>query len=105
MTSDAANDTPVGRLSEKTIVCGSGVVIPEIARTPRVWRDGAPLMPVKYPGYWPPTLTEKNRSTAYLTSAEVTSRLTGGAYRIPGLIATVTVFWSGETCGGAAARS
>jgi hypothetical protein len=39
-------------------------------------------------------LSEKKRSTAYLTSAEVTSRLTGGAYLIPGLIVTVTVFWS-----------
>jgi hypothetical protein len=44
MTSEAANVTPERCLSEKTSVRGSGVAIPEIERTPRRWRDGAPLM-------------------------------------------------------------
>ncbi len=51
------------------------------------------------------TLTEKLRSIAYFTSAEVTSRFTGGPKRTPFLMRTVTVLPSAEIFGIAAARS
>jgi hypothetical protein len=51
------------------------------------------------------TLVAKPRSIAYLTSPEVTSRLTGGLNRTPRRMWTVTVLPSFDTCGIAAARS
>src|SRR3954453_408256 len=76
ITRAAANETPTGDLSLKTIVWSSGVVMPEIGLTPLVGFVGAPAVGWKEPGYWPPTLIEKKRSIAYLTSFDVTSRLT-----------------------------
>src|SRR4051794_9810361 len=105
ITRAATNETAVGVLRWKTIVESSGVSMPEIGLTPVVGFCGAPSMMLKYPGYWPPTLTEKKRSTAYLTSAEVTARLTGGAYLMPDLILTVTVFLSAEIWASPSARS
>jgi hypothetical protein len=55
--------------------------------------------------YWPPTFAEKNRSKAYLTSLDVTSRFTGGLNFTPGLILTVTFLRSSEICALSAARS
>jgi hypothetical protein len=51
------------------------------------------------------TLTVNARSIAYLTSFDVTSRLTGGVYLTPSLIFTVTVLPSSEMSGIPAARS
>ena len=45
------------------------------------------------------------RSNAYLTSLEVTSRLTGGEKRTPGRSFTVIVLLSWEICGSSSARS
>jgi len=45
------------------------------------------------------------RSIAYLTSLDVTSRLTGGLNFTPGLIFTVSVFPSFAISGGPSARS
>src|SRR4051794_41878994 len=70
--------------------------MPEIGLTPVVGFDGAPTMELKYDGYWPPTLIEKNRSNAYLTSLEVTSRFTGGLNFTPFLMWTVIVL---RSCG------
>jgi len=50
-------------------------------------------------------LAEKNRSKAYLTSFDVTARLTGGLNLTFGLILTVIVLRSLEISGLAAARS
>jgi len=47
----------------------------------------------------------KARSNAYLTSAAVTSRLTGGEKRTPDRSFTVIVLLSGEISGAASARS
>ena len=47
----------------------------------------------------------KARSMAYLMSAVVTSRLTGGANLMPCLILTVIVLLSAEICGSPSARS
>src|SRR3954470_13495596 len=105
ITRAATNETAVGSLRWKTIVWSSGVSMPEIGLTPVVGLAGAPLMTANEPGYWPPTLTEKKRSIAYLTSLEVTARLTGGAYLTPWRILTVTVFLSSETWASSAARS
>ena len=44
---------------------------------------------------------ENARSKAYLMSAALTARLTGGAYLTPGLMWTVTVLLSEEISGGA----
>ena len=79
--------------------------MPEIGFTPFVGADGAPSIELKYEAYWPPTLAEKNRSKAYLTSLLVTARLTGGLNFTPGLILTVIVLRSLEISGFAAARS
>jgi hypothetical protein len=51
------------------------------------------------------TLEVNARSKAYLTSLDVTARLTGGANLMPGRSLTVIVRRSAETCGAAAARS
>src|SRR5919197_1562902 len=67
MTSADATPTACGSFSLNTIVWSSGVVMPEIDLTPFVGADGAPTIELKYDGYWPPTLIEKNRSKAYLT--------------------------------------
>ena len=48
---------------------------------------------------------ENARSIAYLMSAVLTTRLTGGAYLIPGLMWTVIVLLSDEISGGPVARS
>ena len=45
------------------------------------------------------------RSIAYFTSADVTSRFTGGENFTPGRIFTVTVLPSADTSGAAVARS
>ena len=45
------------------------------------------------------------RSNAYLTSAAVTSRLTGGEKRTPGRSLTVIVLLSAEISGSPSARS
>ena len=45
------------------------------------------------------------RSNAYLTSAAVTSRFTGGEKRTPARSFTVIVLLSGEICGSDSARS
>ena len=45
------------------------------------------------------------RSIAYLTSADVTARLTGGENMIPGLSFTVTVLPSAAISGSPSARS
>src|SRR5512147_1261724 len=44
ITSDAANDTPTGSLSLKTIVWSSGVSMPEIGLTPLVGFVGLPTI-------------------------------------------------------------
>ena len=51
------------------------------------------------------TLALKARSIAYFTSRAATARSTGGAYRMPALSRTVTVFWSAEIWGSPSARS
>src|SRR3954471_14723136 len=79
--------------------------MPEIGLTPLVGFVGAPTIGWKEPGDWPPTLIEKKRSIAYLTSFDVTSRLTGGPNFTPLRILTVTVFLSPEICGSLSARS
>ena len=67
---------------------------------------GAPTTSPKYAGTYPfATLEAKPRSIAYLTSADVTSRFTGGLKRTPLRMRTVTVRPSPETVGMAAARS
>ena len=50
-------------------------------------------------------MLKKPRSIAYLTSLDVTSRLTGGENLTPLRIFTVTVLPSSDTCGSAVARS
>ena len=50
-------------------------------------------------------MLKKPRSIAYLTSFEVTSRLTGGEKRTPSRIFTVTVLPSREISGSDSARS
>src|SRR3954451_3908879 len=97
--------TASGSLSLKTMVGSAGVVMPEIGLTPVVGFDGAPTIELKYDGYWPPTLIEKKRSKAYLTSFEVTSRFTGGLNFTPFLMWTVIVLRSWEISGLLAARS
>src|SRR3954466_4508336 len=79
--------------------------MPEIDLTPVDGFVGAPTIELKYDGYWPPTLSEKKRSNAYLTSFDVTSRFTGGLNLTPFLILTVMVLRSCEICGLLAARS
>src|SRR3954462_15914985 len=79
--------------------------MPEMGLKPVVGCDGAPTMELKYDGYWPPTLIEKKRSKAYLTSFEVTSRFTGGLNFTPLRILTVIVLRSCEISGLLAARS
>src|SRR4051812_38610727 len=101
----AATDTASGRESLNTIVWSSGVVMPEMAFAPFVGASGVPAIELKYEPYWPPTFAEKKRSKAYLTSFEVTSRLTGGLNFTPGFILTVTVLRSFESCGLSTARS
>src|SRR5689334_21280058 len=105
ITSAAATETAAGRDSLNTIVWSSGVVMPEIGLTPFVGALGVPSMELKYEAYCPPTFSEKKRSKAYLTSFDVTARLTGGLYLMPGLILTVIVRRSLEICGLSAARS
>src|SRR4051812_43491754 len=105
MTSAADTSTPSGRLSLNSMVWSSGVLMPEIGLTPFVEDFGAPWIELKYVAYWPPTLVEKNRSKAYLTSFDVTAWFTGGLNFTPGLIFTVTVFRSSESWGLSAARS
>ena len=51
------------------------------------------------------TLDANPRSIAYFTSADVTSRLTGGLKRTPGRMCTVTVLLPFEYVGIAEARS
>src|SRR5919197_6406355 len=75
--------TACGSLSLNTIVWSSGVSMPEMDLTPLVGDEGAPTIELKYEAYWPPTLTEKNRSNAYLTPWLVTSRRTGGRNLTP----------------------
>ena len=105
MTSAAATETASGRDSLSTSVWSSGVVTPEIDLTPFVGVEGTPSRELKYDGYWPLTLAEKNRSKAYLTSYDVTARLTGGLNLTFGLILTVIVLRSLEISGLLAARS
>src|SRR3954454_10055375 len=105
ITSAAETTKDSGRLSLKTIVWSSGVVMPEIDLTPLVGSFGTPWIELKDVPYWPPTFTEKKRSKAYLMSFDVTARLTGGANLMPGLILTVMVFRSSEICGFSAATS
>src|SRR3954467_9863683 len=79
--------------------------MPEIGFTPLVGVFGGPSIEVKYDVYWPPTLAEKNRSRAYLTSFEVTARFTGGLNFTPVLSLTGIVLRSWEISGLLAARS
>jgi hypothetical protein len=51
------------------------------------------------------TELKKPRSTAYLTSLDVTTRSTGGENFTPSLIFTVTTLPSSEICGSPSARS
>ncbi len=84
----------------------SGVVMPEMGWTPLVGFFGVPSMEEKNAvAYWPPTLAEKARSKAYLTSLEVISRLTGGANFTPLRIFTVICLLSAVISGAASARS
>src|SRR3954454_24402302 len=104
MTSAAATPTPAGLESWMTRVWSSGVVMPEIdLKEPGFF--GAPTMSVKYVVYSLATLAVKARSKAYLTSLEVTSRLTGGPNFTPLRIMTVIVLLSDEICGSPSARS
>src|SRR3954453_2338841 len=78
MTSAPARTRPVPRLSLKTIVESSGVSIPAIGSY-APGTAGAPTMSPKYAWAYPlGTLRVNPRSIAYLTSALVTSRFTGG---------------------------
>src|SRR3954447_23359570 len=87
-----------------TRVRSSGVWIPGIGfNGPGFF--GAPTMSAKYVVYSLLTLEVNARSKAYLTSREVTSRLTGGEKRTPLRSLTVIVLASAETSGGPAARS
>src|SRR3954470_20445053 len=95
ITSAAATPTPLGLLSLMTSVWWSGVVRPEIVLN-EPGLEGAPTMSAKYVVYWPPTFSVKARSIAYLTSFDVTARLTGGENFTPLRILTVTVFASSE---------
>src|SRR3954454_16059582 len=104
MTRAAATPTPDGLLSLMTSVWLSGVSMPLIGLYEPGFL-GAPTMSVKYVPYWPPTFSVKKRSKAYLTSLEVTSRLTGGENFTPERSLTVTVLLSEEICGGPSARS
>ena len=66
----------------------------------------APTRSGKYVATKPLSELLKNpRSIAYLTSLDVTSRLTGGENLTPDLILTVTVLPSADTSGAAVARS
>src|SRR3954449_975301 len=104
MTSAAATPTPLGLESLMTSVLSSGVCRPEISLKDPGF-VGAPTMSVKYVVYWPPTFSVNARSMAYLTSLDVTARLTGGENFTPLRSLTVMVFASSETCGGPSARS
>lgn len=85
---------------------GSGVSIPEIGSGNWGGVLGAPWSTEKYaPAYPLATLVAKPRSIAYLTSAEVTSRFTGGLKWTPCFRVTVTVLPSFETVGMLTARS
>ena len=83
MTSALATVVP-GCLSLKTIVYLFGVRMPETGLGVFGGFAGAPTMSEKYRLTYPfVTLTEKLRSIAYFTSADVTSRFTGGPNRTP----------------------
>src|SRR4051794_39508363 len=104
ITSAAATPTPAGLDSLITSVWSSGVVMPEIdLKEPGL--VGAPTMSVKYVVYSLATFAVNARSKAYLTSLEVTSRLTGGENFTPVRSLTVIVLLSLEICGMDAARS
>src|SRR5690242_18971211 len=80
--------------------------MPAMFGTVFVGAVGAPLITPKYAVAYPlATDDAKPRSIAYLTSADGTSRLTGGLNLIPCLIFTVIVRPFFDTVGIAAARS
>src|SRR4029079_8472387 len=94
-------------LSLKTMVVSSGVSIPEIGlMSPLLGLSGVPRIELNQaPAYPLGTSLENARSKAYLMSFVVTTRFTGGAYLMPGLMCTVIVLVSAETSGGPVARS
>jgi hypothetical protein len=98
--------TPDGCCSLKTSVVEFGVSMPRMSGTVLVGFVGAPTRSPKYAETYPvATLVSKPRSIAYLTSADVTSRFTGGLKRTPLRMCTVTVLPPFETVGMRAARS
>src|SRR3954453_2591236 len=73
-----ASTPPLALLKWKTIVLLSGVVMPLLSVVPGFASTLAPMMSPKEAPAWPlATVLKKPRSTAYLTSLDVTSRLTG----------------------------
>src|SRR4051812_27956456 len=104
MTSAAATPTPEGLESLMTRVWSSGVSRPAMLLNLPGFL-GAPTMSVKYVVYWLATFCVNARSNAYLTSLDVTSRLTGGENFTPLRSFTVTVLRSEEISGSDSARS